>query len=55
MVYYRDWESVWNQVADSLNLSQRLREVWREDFTISQCYVAVQWRRRREPWVEFLS
>ena len=41
-----DEESVWNQVADSLNLSQRLREVWREDFTISQCYVAVQWGRK---------
>lgn len=41
-----DEESVWNQVADSLNLTQRLREVWREDFTISQCYVAVQWGRK---------
>lgn len=34
-------EDIWNQIIDDLNLSERLREGWREMFTVSQCYPAV--------------
>lgn len=34
-------QDIWNQVIDDINLSERLREGWREMFTISQCYPAV--------------
>jgi hypothetical protein len=41
-----DEQSVWNQIADDLDLSQRMREIWRELFTVSQCYVAVFYGRK---------
>lgn len=41
-----DEESIWNQIAEDINLSDRMREIWRELFSISQCYVAVQWGRK---------
>lgn len=34
------------QIFDELDLVQRMREIWRELFTISQCYVAVRWGRK---------
>lgn len=36
-----DQTDVWNQIAEDLDLDSRLREMWREDFVVSQCYVAV--------------
>lgn len=42
----RDEESIWNQVADDINLEQTAREIWREVFTVSQCYVATLWGAR---------
>jgi hypothetical protein len=41
-----DEASIWNQIADDMNLPQRLREIWREVFILSQCYVAVVWERK---------
>jgi hypothetical protein len=32
---------IWRQIINKLNLSERMREAWREMFTISQCYPAV--------------
>lgn len=37
---------VWRQVMDEINLEQRLREIWREVFIYSQCYVAVKWKKK---------
>lgn len=37
-----DEEDIWNQVADSIDLESRLREMWRELFIVSQFY-AVTW------------
>lgn len=36
-----DEEDVWEQILDGCDLEERLREVWRELATLSQCYVAV--------------
>lgn len=41
-----DETDVWNQIADELDLDRRLREMWREDFTVSQFYAAVWWGYR---------
>jgi hypothetical protein len=41
-----DEQNVWNQVIDEMNLSERLRECWREIFTISQAYPAVMYQRK---------
>lgn len=35
-----------SQIIDELDLVQRMREMWRELFVISQCYVAVRWGRK---------
>lgn len=37
---------VWDQMIDEIDLAQRMREIWRELFIYSQCYVAVKWRRK---------
>lgn len=37
---------IWHQVMDEIDLEQRMREIWREVFIYSQCYVAVKWRRK---------
>jgi uncharacterized membrane protein YgcG len=42
----RDEEDFWNQIAEDLNLEERLREIWRELFIVSQCYVGVLWDRK---------
>lgn len=41
-----DLNNIAKQILDQLDLTQRMREIWRELFTISQCYVAVQWGRK---------
>lgn len=38
-----DEENIWNQIAADLDLDARLREMWRELFTISQFYVVNWW------------
>jgi hypothetical protein len=39
-----DEEDVYNQIAARVNLDGVMRQVWRELFTVSQCYVAVWWQ-----------
>lgn len=39
----QDEQDVYNQVAAELDLDARLREMWREMFTVSQFYAAVWW------------
>ena len=41
-----DETDVWNQIMDDLDLEGRLREMWREDFIVSQFYVATWWGNR---------
>ncbi len=41
-----DEEDVWGQIAEDIDLDSRMREMWREEFTVSQFYVAVWWGRR---------
>lgn len=38
-----DEENIWNQIAEDLDLETRLREMWRELFTVSQFVAAVWW------------
>ena len=38
-----DDQDVYNQIAARINLDARVREMWRDMFTFSQCYVAVWW------------
>lgn len=38
-----DEEDVYNQIAANIDLDSRLREIWRELFAVSQCYVGVWW------------
>jgi hypothetical protein len=40
-------EDIWNQIVDDINLSERMRECWREMFTISQCYPAVIFEKKQ--------
>ena len=39
-------QNIWNQVLTEIDVLSRLREIWRELFTISQCYPAVIWSRK---------
>src|SRR5438094_251437 len=41
-----DEEDIWNQICADLDMDARLREIWRELFVVSQCYVAVWWDRK---------
>jgi len=41
-----DQADVWNQIAEELDLDRRLREMWREDFTVSQFICATWWGER---------
>lgn len=41
-----DEEDIWNQIAADLDMDSRLREIWRELFVVSQCYMAVWWDRK---------
>lgn len=36
-----DEEDIWNQIAEDLDLDSRLREMWRELFSVSQFYVSM--------------
>lgn len=36
-------ENIWNQIASDLDLDSRLREMWRELFTVSQFYAVTWW------------
>lgn len=40
-----DEEDIWNQIAANLDLDARLREMWRELFTVSQFYGVTWWGR----------
>lgn len=42
----RDEEDIWNQIIDDIDLENRMREMWRELFTVSQFYVAQWWGSR---------
>lgn len=41
-----DETTIWQQIKDDLNMETRMREIWRELFIVSQCYVAVLWDRK---------
>lgn len=41
-----DEENIWNQIAADIDLDSRLREMWREEFTVSQFYAAIFWGRK---------
>lgn len=38
-----DEENVWNQIVDDLKMGLKVRSIWKELFTVSQCYVATWW------------
>lgn len=38
-----DEANIWNQIAEDIEIDARLREVFREIFKVSQCYVGVIW------------
>lgn len=39
----QDQEDIWNQIAKTLDLDSRMREMWHELFIYSQCVVAMYW------------
>lgn len=41
-----DEQEVYNQIAEQIDLDSRLREMWRELFTVSQFYCGVWWEDR---------
>lgn len=41
-----DEENIWNQIAADIDLDSRLREMWRELFTVSQFYAVDWWGRK---------
>lgn len=41
-----DEEDVWNQIAADIDLDSRIREMWRELFTLSQFYTVTWWGRK---------
>lgn len=41
-----DEENVWNQIVDDIDLDGRLREIWRELFIVSNCYVGTVYGRK---------
>lgn len=41
-----DLNDIMSQIIDDIDLPQRMREIWRDLFTVSQCYVAVKWGRK---------
>lgn len=42
----QDEEDIWQQIAQDLRLTARLREMWREVFKVSQVYVAIDWQQK---------
>lgn len=41
-----DESNIADQIIDRINLPKVMRSIWRELFTISQCYLAVIWERK---------
>ena len=41
-----DDENVWNQIAADIDFDARLREMWRELFTVSQFYAVTWWDKK---------
>lgn len=39
-------KDIWNQISEMIDTPQRMREAWREIFTINQCYPAILWQRK---------
>lgn len=37
---------IWAQITDEINLSLKLREMWREQFIVSQFYAATLWHKK---------
>ncbi len=42
----QDEQNVYNQIVAKIDLDSRMREIWRDLFTVSQAYVAVWWERQ---------
>lgn len=42
----KDEQDAYNQIAANIDLDSRMREIWRELFTVSQAYIAVWWERQ---------
>lgn len=42
----KDEQDAYNQIAAKIDLDSRMREIWRELFTVSQAYVAVWWEQQ---------
>lgn len=42
----QDEEDIWNQIAASIELDARIREMWKELFTVSQFYCVTWWGTR---------
>lgn len=42
----QDEEDIWNQIANEIRLTTRMREMWREVFKVSQVYVAIDWQQK---------
>lgn len=41
-----DEKDVWNQIFEDIDFDQRIREMWRELFTVSQFYGAIMWGKK---------
>jgi len=41
-----DEEDIWNQIAADIDFDSRMREMWRELYTVSQFYCAIYWGRK---------
>lgn len=39
-------ETVWNQIAKDMQLKNVMRQMWRELFVVSQCYVGIFWGQK---------
>lgn len=41
-----DEDSIWDQIAEDIDLTSRVKEMWRELFTVSQFYAVTYWGRK---------
>ncbi len=41
-----DQQDIWNQILKDVELDLRVREMWRELFTVSQVYVGILWHKK---------
>lgn len=44
--YDEDEQDIWNQWAETVDLDSRTREIFRELFKVSQCYIGLWWDER---------